>query len=153
MANSETELWEETMQSTPRTVAVISQPLIAVRDVRATSRWYTHLLGLDSLPEHSHRDAYDRLFSAGRMILQLHAWDEHDHPNLTNAEAAPIGHGVVLWFQVEDFDSVVERARSLRAQIILEPHFNPAPRHREVWLRDPDGYVVGIVSPDNESNT
>jgi hypothetical protein len=70
-----------------------------------------------------------------------------------NADAAPIGHGVVLWFQVDDFDAVVERARGLRAEILLEPHFNPAPRHREMWLRDPDGYVVAIASPDGESSS
>jgi catechol 2,3-dioxygenase-like lactoylglutathione lyase family enzyme len=70
-----------------------------------------------------------------------------------NANAAPIGHGVVLWFEVNNFDAVVERARALRAEILLEPHFNPAPRHREVWLRDPDGYVVAIASPDGESSS
>lgn len=128
------------------------QPLIAVRDVRASSRWYQQLFALDSLPDHPHRDAYDRMYSAGRMILQLHAWDEHDHPNLTNANSAPLGHGVVLWFEVDDFDSVVERARALRAHFIEEPHFNPRPRHREMWLRDPDGYVVGVASPDDGSS-
>jgi hypothetical protein len=85
------------------------------------------------------------------MILQLHAWDEEDHPNLTNADAAPPGHGVLLWFELADFDAAVERARSLRAQIVEEPHVNPAPKHREMWLRDPDGYVVVIASPDGES--
>lgn len=128
-----------------------SQPLIAVRDVRASSRWYSELLGADSLPNHSHRDVYDRICRSGRMLLQLHAWDEEDHPNLVNADAAPVGHGVILWFQVDDFDSAVPRARRLRAQIILEPHVNPAPQHREMWLRDPDGYVVVIASPDGES--
>ena len=67
-----------------------------------------------------------------------------------NADAAPHGHGVVLWFQVDDFDPAVERARRLKAQIIGEPHFNPAPQHREIWLRDPDGYVVVVASPDGE---
>jgi extradiol dioxygenase family protein len=129
---------------------VEAQPLIAVRDVRASSRWYAELLAADSLPDHSHRDVYDRIFCSGQMILQLHAWDEEAHPNLVNADAAPPGHGVVLWFQVLDFDSAVERARGLRAEIIEEPHINPAPRHREMWLRDPDGYVVVIASPDGE---
>jgi hypothetical protein len=31
---------------------------------------------------------------------------------------------------------------------IEEPHVNPAPQHREVWLRDPDGYVVVMAGPD-----
>jgi catechol 2,3-dioxygenase-like lactoylglutathione lyase family enzyme len=123
------------------------QPLIAVRDVRASSRWYQHLLGLTTLPEHEHRDSYDRLFSDGRLILQLHSWDEEDHPNLVNADAAPPGHGVLLWFEVDDFDGAVERARSLHAQVIEEPHLNPNAGHREMWLRDPDGYVVVIASP------
>lgn len=139
------------MESMPQRKTARPQPLIAVRDVRASSRWYQQLLGLDSLPEHQHRDVYDRMFCDGRMVLQLHAWDAHDHPNLVNADAAPVGHGVVLWFEVDDFDAVVERARGLRAQIIEEPRVNPAPGHREMWLRDPDGYVVVIASPDGES--
>ena len=69
---------------------------------------------------------------------------------IVNADAAPPGHGVLLWFQVHDFDSVVERARALGAEIIDEPHINPRPQHREIWLRDADGYVVVVASPDGE---
>jgi catechol 2,3-dioxygenase-like lactoylglutathione lyase family enzyme len=130
--------------------AIEAQPLIAVRDVRASGRWYGTLLGADTLPEHSHRDVYDRIECAGRVLLQLHAWDEEEHPSLMNPDAAPHGHGVVLWFQTNDFDAAVERARSLGAEVVLEPHVNPAPQHREIWLRDPDGYVVVIASPDGE---
>jgi hypothetical protein len=138
------------MISPARRSTVESQPLIAVRDVRASSRWYSVLLRADALPEHSHRDVYDRISCGGQLLLQLHAWDEEEHPNLVNAHAAPPGHGVLLWFQVEDFDSAVERARSLGAEIIEEPHVNLAPRHKEIWLRDSDGYVVVISSPDGE---
>ncbi len=134
----------------PRTT-VQAQPLIAVRNVRASIRWYQQLLGLESLPEHSHRDVYDRLLSGGQLVLQLHVWDEEDHPNLVNADSAPHGHGVLLWFEVDDFDDLVERARALRAEIVAEPHVNPAPGHREIWLRDPDGYVVVAAGPGGES--
>jgi catechol 2,3-dioxygenase-like lactoylglutathione lyase family enzyme len=130
--------------------AVEAQPLIAVRNVRGSSRWYAELLGADSLPEHEHRALYDRISCGGRLVLQLHAWDEENHPNLVDADAARPGHGVLLWFQIDDFDAAVARARGLGAQIIEEPHINPAPRHREIWLRDPDGYVVVIASPDGE---
>ena len=139
------------MSPTAQKSRLQAQPLIAVRNVRASSRWYAEMLGADSLPEHEHRDLYERISWSGQLILQLHAWDAEDHPNLVNADAAPPGHGVLLWFEVEDFDSVVKRARALRPEIILEPHFNPAPRHREMWLRDPDGYVVVISSPDGET--
>ena len=127
-----------------------AQPLIAVRDVRSSSRWYVELLGGDSLPEHEHRDTYDRISCSGHLILQLHAWDEENHPHLVNADAAPPGHGVLLWFQVDDFDSVVKRARAMGAEIIREPQVNPAPGHWEIWLRDSDGYVVVVASPDGE---
>ena len=129
---------------------VKAQPLIAVRSVRASSRWYSELLGADALPEHSHRDVYDRIFRDGRLLLQLHAWDAEDHPNLVRANAAPPGHGVLLWFEVEDFDDIVERAVRLRAEVIRQTHVNPAPQHREIWLRDADGYVVVVAGPDGE---
>jgi catechol 2,3-dioxygenase-like lactoylglutathione lyase family enzyme len=128
-----------------------AQTLIAVRNVRASSRWYAELLSADSLPDHEHRDFYDRIMCSGSLVLQLHAWDEEDHPNLVNADAAPVGHGVVIWFEVDDFDAAVKRARGLGAEIIQGPHFNPAPQHMEIWLRDPDGYVVVVSSPDGES--
>jgi catechol 2,3-dioxygenase-like lactoylglutathione lyase family enzyme len=130
---------------------VNAQPLIAVRDVRASSDWYQKLLGLENLGEHEHRNFYDRLYGDGRLILQLHAWDEEHHPNLVGADAAPHGHGVLLWFEVVDFDAVVGRARALGAEIVEDVHVNPAPAHRELWIRDPDGYVVVIASPDGEA--
>lgn len=132
-------------------VGVRAQPLIAVHDVRASSRWYSKLLGVPKLGDHPHRDFYDRLLRDGTLILQLHAWDEEQHANLVNADAAPVGHGVLLWFEVDDFDAAVKRARSLQATVVEEPHVNPAPQHRELWLRDPDGYVVVIASPDGEA--
>src|SRR5580693_1661767 len=128
-----------------------AQPLIAVRDVRAAAKWYTKLLGADSLPDHEHRDVYDRVYVSGQLVLQLHAWDEEDHPNLIDANKAPPGHGVLLWFVLADFDAAVKRARALKAEVVEEPHDNPAPQNREMWLRDPDGYVVVIASPDGEA--
>ncbi|HEX9158855.1 MAG TPA: VOC family protein [Rhizomicrobium sp.] len=136
------------MQADP---SVRAQPLVAVRDVRASSRWYVALLGADSLAEHAHRDLYDRITCSGRMVLQLHAWEAENHPNLVNRDAAPPGHGVLLWFEVDDFDAAMARARGLGAEIVLDAHVNPAPQHREIWLRDPDGYVVVIASPDGEA--
>ena len=58
---------------------VQSQPLIAVRNVIASSHCYRRLLGdADALPEHPHRDLYERIWRGGRLVLQLHAWDEEE---------------------------------------------------------------------------
>ena len=130
---------------------VRAQPLIAVRDVKASSTWYQALFGLESLPDHPHRLFYDRLMSGDALILQLHRWDDEEHPNLMGRDKAPVGHGVLVWFEVDDFDAAVERARKLRATVVEEPHVNPAPQHREMWLRDPDGYYVVLASRDGEA--
>jgi catechol 2,3-dioxygenase-like lactoylglutathione lyase family enzyme len=131
----------------PATHPIEAQPLIAVRDVRASSRWYAELLGLTGAPEHPHRDIYDRLCAGDRIVLQLHAWDHENHPNLVNRTAAPLAHGVLLWFMVEDFHAAAGRARHLQAEIVEDAHVNPAPNQWEIWLRDPDGYVVVVAGP------
>jgi len=127
--------------------------LIAVRDVKASSAWYQTLLGLHGAgdPEHPHRLFYDRLLSGETLVLQLHRWDDEEHPNLMDADRAPPGHGVLLWFEVDDFDAAVARVRRLGARVIEEPHVNPAPQHREIWIQDLDGYFVVLASPDGEA--
>lgn len=59
---------------------------------------------------------------------------------------------VKVWFEVDEFDAAVDRARRLGARVIEEPHVNPAPQHREIWIQDPDGYVVVLASPDGEAD-
>jgi catechol 2,3-dioxygenase-like lactoylglutathione lyase family enzyme len=130
------------------------QPLIAVNDVQASSRWYQHLLGCESA--HGGPD-YERLMFAGELIMQLHRWEvEHHHGPIGDVHAKPYGNGVLLWFETDDFDTGVARAHDLKAEIVLPPHRNPpsgegGPNHREIWLRDPDGYVVVLASPDGEA--
>ncbi|MGD8862286.1 MAG: VOC family protein [Myxococcales bacterium] len=62
------------------------------------------------------------------------------------------GHGVVVWFEVDDFDAAVARARALKTRVVEDVHVNPAPAHREIWLRDPDGYLVVLCGPDGETD-
>lgn len=132
--------------------SVRSQPLLAVRNVKASSAWYRELLGVQSLdPDHPHREMYDRILSGDSLVLQLHRWDDEEHPNLQRRDQAPAGHGVLVWFEVDDFDAAVARARKLNATVVEEPHVNPAPQHREMWLKDPDGYYVVLSSPDGEA--
>jgi predicted enzyme related to lactoylglutathione lyase len=118
------------------------QPLIAVHDVEASSLWYQHLFAATS----GHGGAeYERLLVAGELVLQLHRWDAHDHPHLGKKDVRPYGNGVLLWFQVDDFDATVGRARHLKARILEEPRVNPNAGHRECWLRDPDGYIIVVA--------
>jgi catechol 2,3-dioxygenase-like lactoylglutathione lyase family enzyme len=130
------------------------QPLIAVTDVEASSRWYQHLLGCQSAHGGS---AYERLETNGRLILQLHAFEvEHDHGPIGDRDDKPYGNGVLLWFEIDDFDAAVARAAALNAKFIHRRLRNPltgpgGPNHWECWLRDPDGYTVVLASPDGSA--
>jgi catechol 2,3-dioxygenase-like lactoylglutathione lyase family enzyme len=130
------------------------QPLIAVNDVEASSRWYRRLLGCRSA--HGGPN-YERLVAPnGALILQLHAWDvEHHHGPIGDRDAAR-GNGVLLWFESDDFDGAVRRAAELKAEVLKPTHRNPpegegGPNHWECWLRDPDGYTVVLASPDGSA--
>jgi catechol 2,3-dioxygenase-like lactoylglutathione lyase family enzyme len=124
------------------------------RDVEASSRFYQQVLGCKS--GHGGRE-YERLVDPRRhhsewgtdgLILQLHAWDQqHEHANLGDP-AKPIGNGVLLWFEVDDFEAAVERARALNPRVILDAHRNPNAGHQEFWIADPDGYTVVLASSD-----
>lgn len=142
------------------------QPLIVCRDVNASSKFYKRLLGCasgheDAQNRHSHSE-YERLvdpklhhtvWGSDGLILQLHAWDvDHHHGPMVDPKL-PVGNGVLLWFEVDDFDAAVSRARELQARIIRDVHVNPNPQHRELWIADPDGYTVVIASPDGEATS
>jgi catechol 2,3-dioxygenase-like lactoylglutathione lyase family enzyme len=128
--------------------------MIVVSDVEASSRFYQHLLGAAS--DHGGPE-YERLVHDGRLVLQLHAFAvEHHHGLLADRDDRPYGNGVLLWFEVDDFDDAVARAAELGAEVVLPPHRNPpegggGPDHRELWVRDPDGYLVVVASPDGEA--
>ena len=131
------------------------QPLLAVHDVEASSLWYQRLLGVKS--DHGGPE-YERLTADSQLVLQLHHWEvEHGHGAIGDPSRRPYGNGVLVWFEVDDFDAAVERATQLGAEIVLPPHRNPpegepgGPAHREIWVRDPDGYMVVLASPDGEA--
>ena len=131
-----------------------SQPLIAVSDVERSSRWYQELLGCDSAhggPE------YERLARDGALVLQLHRFGvAHHHGAIGDPDDRPYGNGVLLWFEIDDFDAAVTRAEEMGVEVVLPRHRNPpsgsgGPNHWELWLRDPDGYTVVIASPDGSA--
>jgi catechol 2,3-dioxygenase-like lactoylglutathione lyase family enzyme len=130
------------------------QPLICADDVEASSRWYQTLLGCESA--HGGPN-YERLVRDGDLVLQLHRWEEEHHHGRIGDREKPRGNGVLLWFEVDDFDAAVGRAQSLQAEIVLPRHRNPTdgnggPNHWEIWLRDPNGYTVVLSSPDGTAD-
>ena len=118
--------------------------MLVVADVEASSRFYCELIGLES--GHGGPE-YEQLLCDGELVMQLHDDQPDDaHGPLADNEHAR-GNGVLVWFEVDDFDSAVARARSLDAKIELDVRTNPNARQQEIWLRDPDGYLVVVAGP------
>lgn len=116
--------------------------MIAVDDVPAASAWYQRTLGLDS----GHGgDEYEQLVSGDEVVLQLHAWDAHEHPELGRRSDAARGNGVVLCFHDGEIAAAWARAVAAGAEVLQALHVNPLASHREFSLRDPHGYRVVVA--------
>ena len=126
------------------TTKVWPQPLIVVRDVPASSRFYAQILAAQSA--HGGEE-YEQIVSDGELILQLHHIDVDDHHGPLASSEVALGNGTLLWFEVSDFDAAVERVRRVDAPVERDVHVNPNAKQREIWLRDPDGYRVVLAGP------
>ena len=117
--------------------------IIGVRDVPVSFKWYQSLFGQpETAPGH---DDWGQIRdSDGTVLLCLHQWGAHEHPSLMSPDRALPGNGLLLFFRVDDFDCVLERARALVSRLDEEPHLNPSTQTQEFSLRDPDGYCVTI---------
>lgn len=121
-----------------------AQPMITCTSVSESSEWYQQVLGFES----AHGgDEYEMLKSDGELVLQLHEVDATEHPALLRDGEPLGGNGVALWFESDHFDDDLVRIQTSRAEVIEDAHVNPLAHHREIWLRDPDGYVVVMSSP------
>ncbi len=120
------------------------QPLLVVHDVPASSRFYQQVLAAES----GHGgDEYEQIVSNGEILLQLHAFDVEDHHGRLADREKPLGNGFLLWFEVADFKATVEQVRATGASVVHDVHTNPNARQQEIWVRDPDGYLVVLAGP------
>jgi catechol 2,3-dioxygenase-like lactoylglutathione lyase family enzyme len=123
------------------------RPMLQVRDVAASSRWYQDVLGLAS----GHGgDEYEMLFGGDRFLVQLHRIDAHEHGFSAPGAGDAVGLGVSLWFELPDRGSVeaaVARADGAGTAVVSPTVWNPLAHHHEATLTDPDGYTVVAHSP------
>jgi catechol 2,3-dioxygenase-like lactoylglutathione lyase family enzyme len=118
--------------------------MLVSRDVERASRFYVDVVGLES--RHGGSE-YDQLFHGDEMVMQLHDFDVEDHHGLLAESDAPLGNGVIVWFEITDFDAAVERVRASEALIVEDVHTNPNAKQQEIWFKDPDGYTVVLAGP------
>ena len=121
---------------------------LAVENVPASSAWYQSLLNCKSAmedPTHEHRRLFDLLIDEdGNTLLVLSKWDHNPLEALQRKKDTAPGHGVQLFFSVDDHVVSWEQAIELGATIIEEPHPSRGFETPEFTVRDPDGYTVTV---------
>jgi catechol 2,3-dioxygenase-like lactoylglutathione lyase family enzyme len=121
-------------------------PIIAVKDVGASSKWYREVFGFRSVHE-------GKVFAVlvsddDEILLCLHTWREHDHPTMTDPKIMP-GNGLILYFRAENMIDIRQNVEKMGYPIEEDIHLNPNSTKREFSLRDPDGYYL-IISEFHE---
>ena len=98
--------------------------IIGVSDVPGSFKWYQALFGQPvTLPSH---DFFGQILdSDGTVLLCLHKWGSHEHASLMNPDNGTRGNGLLLFFRVDDFDQVLQRAR---------PTLKQRSSHSETWM-------------------
>lgn len=117
-------------------------PIIAVRNVEASSSWYQQVFGFRR--KHGGEEFAVLVSKNDEIVLCLHAWDKHQHPTMTNPGITP-GNGLILYFRTgEDLDVLRQSIAKTGCKIEEEIHLNPNSLKKEFSLRDPDGYYLTI---------
>jgi catechol 2,3-dioxygenase-like lactoylglutathione lyase family enzyme len=120
--------------------------MVVVRDVAASRRFYLRVLGAES----GHGgDEYEQVVKDGEIVLQIHDIEVEDHHGRLADPDQPLGNGILLWFEVADFEATVEAVRETRATVVRDVHTNPNALQQEIWVRDPDGYLVVLAGPSD----
>lgn len=120
-----------------------SIPMLMVRDVPASVRWYCGLLGADN--DHG-RDDFDQIVSGPNVLVMLHCISEGEHGLMVPRGNERLSVGCALWFSTEDLSAAYSRANDMGADILVEPWDNPRAGWKEFSVRDPDGYTINLHS-------
>ena len=84
-------------------------------DVSSSRKWYQSLFGQPETPP-AHDYFGQILDSDGTVLICLHKWGDHEHPLMSPDHATP-GNGLLLFFRVDGFDAVLQRARALATRL------------------------------------
>lgn len=117
-------------------------PIIAVKDVIESSKWYQAIFECRS--NHGGNEFDILVLENDEVLLCLHKWIEHDHPTMQNADESP-GNGLILYFRTENMEQIRANLQKMDYEVETEIHLSPDSRRREFSFRDPDGYYITIA--------
>lgn len=121
-------------------------PIIAVKDIEVSSKWYQTILGCRS--KHGGKKFDILVAENDEVLLCLHKWGEHEHPTMTDPNITP-GNGLILYFRTNNMKQIRENAHKASASIEEDIHLNSNTGKMEFSLRDPDGYYLTITELHN----
>ena len=95
-------------------------PIITVKDVEASSKWYQSIFNWKSM--HGGKE-FDILVSDNdEVILCLHEWGKHGHPTMTNPNITP-GNGLILYFRTENMNAIRKNVERIGGSVEEECSF------------------------------
>lgn len=116
-------------------------PIIAVKDIRASSQWYQSVFNWKSLHGGDHFDVL--VAENDEIVLCLHPWGRDGHPTMTNPGITP-GNGLILYFRTDNMRTIRQNVENMGYAVEEDIHLNPNSSKLEFSLRDPDGYYLTI---------
>ena len=123
-------------------------PIIAVKNVEESSKWYQDIFGLKS--KHGGEE-FDVLADTNdNIILCLHKWGEHNHPTMQRSNMTG-GNGLILYFRTDNIELIRENLMAKNYNVEQELKLSPNSLKREFSLRDRDGYYITIAEYHNYS--
>lgn len=117
-------------------------PIIAVKDIEISSKWYESVLGLKRT--HGGSDFAGMVSDNDEILICFHKWGEHEHPTMNNPNMSP-GNGLILYFRAENMSEIRQNVEKTGWSVEEDIHVNPNSTKMEFSLRDPDGYYLTIT--------
>ena len=117
-------------------------PIIAVKDVEASSKWYQLLFGCRSM--HGGKEFDILVDENDEVLICLHKWGAHEHPTMMNSGITP-GNGLILYFRTDNMNAIRKNVEKTGSTVEEEIHLNQNSGKMEFSLRDPDGYYLTIT--------
>lgn len=124
---------------------------LAAVDLEKTEKFYREVLLLSPQfikSSHAEKTYLLLIFGNIRIIFQRLQDIEAQHPALLqNLNRAPLGVGVQLEMSCDNFDDIYRRVSHFHWPVSyeLEDHEH---QRRELWLQDPDGYLLVLNKED-----
>ena len=122
------------------------EPIIAVKDVAASSEWYRKVFNCRSM--HGGQEFDILVAENDEVLLCLHQWEAHGHPTMADPGITP-GNGLILYFRTENMQAIRQNVEKLGYPVEEDIHLNTNSTKKEFSLRDPDGYYLTVTELHN----